>query len=186
LDKDKSSVKNEQGQVIEIMRRRTKLDWMLKGTSDKLTFELRSEFPRRTSPAKSWDRKEGVRLQEVAAKALERSEIEERYGWTRGWSEVKQGQGKTFAFYPKGKWQVTGVFQEGHHMTWCMSLEAHLVCAGKTHSGYRWSWECKREHSLQLAGAQETLDATLLSENIILDKQLNFHLHEAVFWQTKG
>ena len=48
-----SSVKNEQGQIIEIMRGRTKLDWMLKGTSDKLTFELRSEFPRRTSPAKS-------------------------------------------------------------------------------------------------------------------------------------
>lgn len=31
---------------------------------------------------------------------------------------------------------------------------------------------------MQLAGAQETLDATLLSENIILDKQLLiFHLH---------
>ena len=46
-------MKNEHCQVIEIMRGRTKLDWMLKGTSDKLTFELKSEFPRRTSPAKS-------------------------------------------------------------------------------------------------------------------------------------
>lgn len=136
MDKDQSSVKNEQGQVIEIMRGRTKLDWMLKGTSDKLTFELRSEFPWRTSPAKNGERKEGFRLQEVAAKALERSEIEERYGWTKRVTrvEVRQGQSKTFAFYLKGKWQVTGVFQEQQHMTWCMSLKAHLVCVGNTHS----------------------------------------------------
>lgn len=41
--------------------------------------------------------------------------------------EVRQGQDKAFVSYLKYKWQVTGVFQEGEQMTWCILLKAHLV-----------------------------------------------------------
>ena len=114
-----SSVKNERGRVIEVTRGRTELGWMIKGASEKLTFELSSEFPK-TNPAKAWGRKEGLGLQEAAARAQERSGIEERCGWTARVVrvEVRQGQDKTFASYSKGNRDLKsrrGQRVSGHH-----------------------------------------------------------------------
>lgn len=155
---------------------------MIKGTSDKLTFELSSEFPKKTNPAKAWGRKEGLGPQEAALKAQERS------GWTARVVrvEVRQGQDKTFASYSKGKWRVTGVFQEGGRVTWCMLLKAHRASAWRAHNRVWKKLGTGWQRGSQLAGGQETFDATLSSENIVLDKQLNFHFHEMIFSQTKG
>lgn len=104
----------------------------------------------------------------------------ELWVWWVVWTEravrdkVRQGQNDAFASIQNvsAKRRITGVFQV-EQMTGCILLE-HVT-------GGRGNWETSWENSSQLAGTQEIFDATysLLTENVIADKWLNFHLHRA-------